>query len=75
MSESQYSTQNLYEAAFCLCKGFKLAGKRREGAKVVILFEGENVQQEALGFYNGSKVPAKDYADSYRTLKDFIFER
>lgn len=70
-----YSTQNLYEAAFCLCKGFKLIGKERQGNKVVVLFEGENVQQEALKFYNGAKVAAKAYSDAYRTLKDYVFER
>lgn len=70
-----YSTQNLYEAAFCLCKGLKLAGKQRQGQKVVAMFEGKNVREEALKFYNGAKVEAKAYSDAYRTLKDYIFER
>ncbi len=73
-SES-YSTQNLYEAAFCFCKGFKLAGKRREGSKVTVLFEGKNVREEAIKFYNGGKIEAKALTDAYRTLKDYIFER
>lgn len=70
-----YGTQNLYEGAFCLCRGFKLAGKKRNGNKVTILFEGEGVREEALKFYNGAKVEAKALMDAYRTLKDFVFER
>ena len=70
-----YSTQNLYEAAFCLCRGLKLAGKERQGNKVKVLFQGEMAKEEALKFYNGAKVEAKAYSDAYRTLKDFVFER
>ncbi len=70
-----YGTQNLYEAAFCLTKGFKLAGKNNQGKKTIIYFEGRNVQEEAIKFYNGAKVEAKALTDAYRTLKDYIFER
>lgn len=72
---SPYSTQNLYEAAFCLCEGLKLAGKKADGKKVLILFDGENAEARALQFYNGAQVEAKRYSDAYRTLKDYIFER
>ena len=74
-NEEVYGTQNLYEAAFCLSKGFKLAGKERQGQKVVVQFRGKNVREEALKFYNGAKIEAKAYSDAYRTLKDFVFER
>ena len=71
-----FVTQNLYQGAYCLCRGFKLAGKQREGAKVLVAFEGKNVKEEALKFYNGgAKVEAKAYSDAYRTLKDYVFER
>ena len=70
-----YSTQNLYEAAFCLCRGLKLAGKERKGNKVVVQFQGMSAKEEALKFYNGGKVEAKAYSDAYRTLKDYVFER
>ena len=76
MSEkSLYATQNLYEAAFCLCRGLKLVGKERQGNKVVVQFQGVAVKEEALKFYNGGKVEAKAYSDAYRTLKDYIFQR
>jgi len=70
-----HETQNLYEASFLLCKGFRLAGKKQHGNKVLVLFEGQNVHEEALRFYNGAKVEAKALTDAYRTLKDYIFER
>lgn len=70
-----HETQNLYEAAFLLCLGNRLAGKKRQGSKVTILFEGKNVSEEALRFYNGAKVEAKALTDAYRTLKDYVFER
>ena len=71
-----YKTQNLYEASYLLAKGFNLAGKEKVGNKVTILFkDSEKIKEEAMGFYNGAKVGAKEYSDSYRTLKDFVFDR
>ena len=70
-----YQTQNLYEGAYLLSRGFKLAGKDRQGNKMLVLFEGKSVREEALKFYNGAKVEAKALTDAYRTLKDYVFER
>ena len=75
INSDAYGTQNLYEAAFCLSKGFKLAGKSQQGKKFIVYFEGKNIREEAIKFYNGAKVEAKGYSDAYRTLKDYIFER
>ncbi len=76
MSEPEYhATQNLYEAAYCLCQGFKLAGKHQQGRKMVVCFEGHGVREAALQFYNGATVEAKALTDAYRTLKDYVFER
>lgn len=75
MTLSNHETQNLYEAAFLLCEGHRLAGKKRQGNKVLVLFEGKNVREESLRFYNGAKVEAKALTDAYRTLKDYVFER
>jgi len=69
-----YGTQNLYEAAYCLCRGMKLTGKGSADKKVTVYFEGKDAHIEALKFYNGGKVEAKSYADAYRTLKDYVFE-
>lgn len=71
-----FKTQNLYQAAFVLCRGFALTGKSKDGSKYVVAFEGKNICQEAIKFYNGSsKVDPKKYSDAYRTLKDFVFEK
>ena len=75
MSSQTYGTQNLYEGSFLLCKGFKLSGKKKDGKKVLLFFQGEDIQEEAMKFYNGGKVEAKAYSDAYRSLKDFVFER
>jgi hypothetical protein len=70
-----YSTQNLYEAAYLLAKGFKLSGKESSSRKISIIFEGPGIVEESTRFYNGALVKAKAYSDAYRTLKDYIFER
>ena len=70
-----YCTQNLYEGAYCLCRGMKLVGKEAKGSKVVVYFEGKDSHIEAMKFYNGAKVEAKALFDSYRTLKDYVFQR
>ncbi len=75
MNQNLYSTQNLYEGAYLLSRGFKLVGKKQQGSKALLCFEGANVQEEALKFYNGAKVEAKALTDAYRTLKDYVFER
>ena len=76
MKDSQvYETENLYEASYLLCRGFKLAGKRREGNKFVVLIEGKNVEQESLKYYHNEPSGSKMLFDAYRSLKDFVFQR
>ncbi len=70
-----FRTQNLYQAAFCLCEGFKILGTEQDGNKVSVIFEGESVKAKALSFYNGGRVEAKAYSDAYRSLKDMVFQR
>ena len=54
-----YGTMNLYEAAYCLAKGFKLIGKKRDGTKTIVYFEGADVHIKAMDYYNGGKIEAK----------------
>jgi len=73
---TDYSTQSLYEGAFLMAHGFELAGKESNGSKVTLLFKSSpKINEMVIKFYNGGKVEAKKYADSYRTLKDYIFTR
>lgn len=76
MIRSAYRTQNLYEGAFLLARGFNLAGKEQDKNKVTILFEHESeINKESMRFYNGASIEAKKYSDCYRTLKDYIFTK
>ena len=75
MNEDKYTTQNLYEAAYLLATGFKLAGKTGDGRKVIVGFTGKGVKDAAMKYYNNGKVSAKKYSDAYRTLKDYVFEK
>ena len=76
MTDSKvYATENLYEAAYLISHGFRLAGKRREGKKYTVLIEGKNVEQESLKYYHDAPSGSKTLFDSYRCLKDFIFQR
>ena len=73
--EAVYFTKNLYEASYLLARGFKLSGTKREGNKVVVIFEGENVGTEAMRYYNNEPVGSKILFDSFRCLKDLVFEK
>ena len=74
--DNHYRTQSLYEGSYLLAKGFSLAGKEGIGNKITILFKDDpKIRDEALSFYNGAKIEAKKFSDSYRTLKDYVFER
>ncbi len=75
-TNNNYRTQNLYEASYLLAKGFNLAGKEKVGSKIILLFECKiGINEAAMGFYNGAKVEAKKFSDSYRSLKDYVFQR
>ena len=70
-----FRTQNLYQAAFCLCQGYRILGTEQDGNKISVIFEGENIRKNALKFYNGGRVEAKAYSNAYRSLKDMVFQR
>lgn len=70
-----YETQSIWEASFLMANGCKLAGRKKSGNKVSIMFKDENASILAVSFYNNALVKAKDFADNYRTLKDYIFQR
>ena len=70
-----FKTQNLYQASYLLCQGFKLIRTESNGYKVTVIFEGKDIEANALEFYNGGWVEAKAYSDAYRSLKDIVFQR
>ena len=71
-----YRTQSLYEASYLLALGFKLIGAD-PGQKTTLLFaDSPELQQAVLDFYNGEgTVRAKPFVESYRSLKDMVFQR
>lgn len=72
-----YSTQSLYEASFLLAKGFELTSKDSTGQKTTLLFEDSpELRQAVIAFYNGRGIiRAKVFVESYRSLKDMVFQR
>ena len=72
-----YSTQSLYESAYLLSRGFKLISKDSTGHKSTLLFEDSpQLKQAVMDFYNGRGTAcAKSLFDSYRSLKDMVFQR
>ncbi len=72
-----HKTQSLYEASYLLTRGFRLAGRERSGQKVTLIFEPHpDLAEAVMSFYNnGSRVEPKALFDSYRTLKDYIFQQ
>ena len=74
-SYETFSTQNLYQAAYCMTCGFKIVGTEREGNRVSVIFQGNGIKAKALNFYNGEKVEAKAVFDAYRTIKDMVFQK
>ena len=72
---NHHTTPNLYESAFLIARGFKIVGIDRDsGRKAVIFLEGEGIEEAVRDYYNGGEVSGKAMTDSYRMLKDRIFE-
>ena len=75
MKNEKHETQNLYEGSYLYAKGFKLVGVTK-GIKATLIFSGDGVIEASLDYYNEvGKVSPKKLFDSYRTLKDMVFQR
>ena len=73
-ADETYRTSNLYEASYLLCRGYGLAGKEKVGKRTAVLFLAKNgLRQATLDYYAGAMVEARQFADRYRALKDYIF--
>ncbi len=70
-----WTTSNLYQGSYLIARGFKLVGTKKQGNKVAIIFEGENIEAEAMKYYNDEKVGSKSLFSSFRLLKDLVFEK
>lgn len=75
MRTKNISTSNLYEASFLIARGFKINDIDKDaGRKVVLLLEGEGIEDAVRDYYNGGLVSGKAMTDAYRMLKDRVFE-
>jgi hypothetical protein len=71
-----YSVQSLYEASFLACRGYQFKAKEKLGYKVALIYtDSEDLQKTVLEFYAGGMVPAKQFCDWYRTIKDYVFTK
>ena len=74
----EFRTKDLNEAAFILCKGARLLRLEKDEMTndFYFVFVGRNCEDLANQFWaREGSVPAKDYSDSLRTLKDRLFAR
>lgn len=77
MFNDTYSTSDIYEAAFLLSKGLKRKGKEdNDGRTNIIFHDRKKCEELSLEFFDGKEhnICAKDYADSYRIIKKYIFQ-
>lgn len=69
-----YRTTNLYEAAYLLSHGFRLAGKVWTGTRMAVCVEpDERLEQAVMDYYAGGMVRAREFAAQYRSVKDYVF--
>lgn len=72
----EYRTKDLGEAAALLASNIKLLRLESENNFFWFIFEDNNAWEISDDYWSGDlRVSAKDYNDSYKTLKDRIFAR
>lgn len=72
--DNLFATSDFHEAAYALCKGMRLAGREKQGDKVVIFLEGKDVHLVAGEYFNGGEVVAREFAEGLRSIKDFVWK-
>lgn len=73
-----FSTENLFQAAFCWSKGLEPMGKELRGphsTKFIVHFKGENAKVVAAEYYstdpNSDGFKARRLSDCYRTAREY----
>ena len=70
-----FETVDIWEASFLRAHGAILAGKRKNGDRVVFLFgDRPTCERLALTFMNNAAVPIGSLKTAYRDLKRVVFE-
>ncbi len=75
-SPSTTCTNHLDLAAFLLVRGFEVAGVEGETSSLTFVFNDPGGKGEAamLEFYRGARVPANEYADAQKRVRDLMWE-
>lgn len=71
-----YPTRHIFCAAYLLTLGHAIVRiESQTGTKSTIYFSGDGADQDAMAFFNGTakKVNPKGLSDSYRHIKDLLF--
>lgn len=76
-SKKEYKTNDIYEAAYLMCKGHKRLGKEKQKEKWLIIFEDMVAcERTSLEYFdnNNPNVNAKEFANNIRILKRYMFQ-
>ncbi len=73
----QYRVKNLFEAAYLHSKGFPMLGKEPAGGdrKWFIIFAETPELMKAVQDFYAKKSKERELFDSFRMIKDFLFDR
>jgi hypothetical protein len=72
----QFSTTRLDVAAFLLVRGFAISQVKLDGPTASFAFGDPKRTADAAvrDFYNGAQVPANEYADAQKRVRDLMWE-
>lgn len=72
----QFSTTRLDVAAFLLVRGFAISEVNLDGSTATFAFGDPKriADATAKDFYNGAQVPANEYADAQKRVRDLMWE-
>ncbi len=76
-TKNGYTTKNVDIAAFLIVRGFRfLKGISDEKDMISFIFEDDHgtAEQTVSEFYSGGQVPASEFADAARRIKDLVWE-
>jgi hypothetical protein len=73
---SETSTTRLDIAAYLMVRGFEISNVKLDGPTATFAFKDPNLNGDAVvkDFYNGAQVPANEYADAQKRVRDLMWE-
>jgi Domain of unknown function (DUF5659) len=70
------TTTRLDVAAYLLVRGVEISDVKLNGSTATFAFKDPNLNGDAAikDFYNGAQVPANEYADAQKRVRDLMWE-